>query len=155
MSLLSSDADLTTAATATAEAEDNVWPPPAFTIPPPPIPPHFATATAAACDKVVYKNQCMIPNEKEIIFQMLTNDDLLHLSSYLIVGCILLMVLFTLAACSLRCCTRSDSGQMIFQTYLFHPRASERPRKFGIQNTDQIDLYQMQRKMHYYYSRIR
>ena len=36
---------------------------------------------------------------------MLTNDDLLHLSSYLIVGCILLMVFFTMAACALRCCT--------------------------------------------------
>eukprot|EP00093_Oithona_nana_P009642 09642.XXX_470136_468928_1 [CDS] Oithona nana genome sequencing. len=40
---------------------------------------------------------------------MLTNNDLMHLSSYLIVGCILLMVLFTVAACSLRCCTSTAS----------------------------------------------
>jgi len=41
---------------------------------------------------------------------MLTNDDLLHLSSYLIVGCILLMVFFTMAACALRCCTMSSTS---------------------------------------------
>lgn len=48
-----------------------------------------------------------IANElTSLLFQMLTNNDLLHLSSYLIIGCILLMFFFSVAACSLRCCTR-------------------------------------------------
>lgn len=70
----------------------------------------------AAADKVVISFfsrlsffillSCRMLNELLSSFQMLTNNDLMHLSSYLIVGCILLMVLFTVAACSLRCCTR-------------------------------------------------
>jgi len=74
-------------------------PPPKFNVPPPPIP-----AFVEAClhqqdqDSTVRK------------MEMLTNDDLLHLSSYLIVGCILLMVFFTMAACSLRCCTLSTGS---------------------------------------------
>jgi len=70
-------------------SENQTPPPPVFQIPPPPIP-DFVDHT------------CHQEENK-----MLTNTDLIHLSSYLIIGCILLMVVFTMAACALRCCTSS------------------------------------------------
>jgi len=74
-------------------------PPPKFNVPPPPIP-----AFVEAC------RHPPNPHDSTVNMEMLTNDDLLHLSSYLIVGCILLMVLFTMAACSLRCCTMNSTS---------------------------------------------
>jgi len=37
---------------------------------------------------------------------LLSNEDLLHLSSYLITGCLLLLVAFVCAAVAIRCCTK-------------------------------------------------
>jgi len=37
---------------------------------------------------------------------MLSNEDLLHLSSYLITGCLFLLLSFVVAAVSIRCCTK-------------------------------------------------